>query len=77
MLKVTEFNSEFNGWKSYSGLSQCLSECKAGLKISLELGGVLARNRNAEYTSDDINRSRGWDRALFWDVGCLHVPMSA
>lgn len=77
VLKGTEFNSEFHGWKSYSGLSQCLSNCKAGLKISFELGEGLARNHNVKYTSDDINPSRGWNRVLFWHVGYLHVPMSA
>ena len=58
VLKVTEFNTGQNGWESCSGLSQCLRDCKVGLKISLELGGFLAGNHNVEDTFDDISPSR-------------------
>lgn len=58
VLKVTEFNIGQNGWESCSGLSQCLRDCKVGLKISLELAEFLARNHNVEGTFDDISPSR-------------------
>lgn len=58
VLKVTEFNTGQNAWESCSGLSQCLRDCKVGLKISLELGGFLARNHNVEDTFDDMSPSR-------------------
>lgn len=58
MLKVTEFHSGQSAWESCSGLSQCLRDYKAGLKISLELGRFLARNHRVGDTLDDIGPSR-------------------
>lgn len=65
--KVTEFNTGHNGWASCSGLSQCLRDCKVGLKISLELGGFLARNHHVEDTFDDIGPSR----EVWMEQGCV------